>query len=93
MTTYLNPQQQRIDVQHLRKSVAWNRATIIPNYDCNVWRRDRFGTPMKWSDHGNRDSKHGWEIDHVRPLSKGGVDEHSNLQALHWRNNCAKSNF
>jgi 5-methylcytosine-specific restriction endonuclease McrA len=93
MTINIGPQQQRIDVQHLRKSAAWNRAKIIPNFDQNVWRWDCFGTPIKWGDHGDRDSEHGWEIDHVMPLSKGGVDEHSNLQALHWRNNCAKSNF
>jgi 5-methylcytosine-specific restriction endonuclease McrA len=80
-----------IDLEHQRKSAAWNRAVIIPNYDCNIWRRDPFGAAMKWVDHGNRYSEYGWEIDHIIPLAKGGVDEHHNLQALHWRNNLAKS--
>ncbi len=79
------------ELQHQRKIAAWNRATVIPNFDQNVWRWDRFGLPIRWSDHGKRDSDHGWEIDHVIPVSKGGVDEHHNLQALHWRNNVAKS--
>lgn len=76
---------------HQRKSAAWNRAQIIPDFDKDIWRWDRFGLPIKWSDHGNRNSEHGWEIDHVVPTAKGGVDAHHNLQALHWRNNVAKS--
>ena len=80
------------DLDHQRKIAAWNRATIIPNFDQNVWRWDSFGTPIRWTDHGNRDAEHGWEIDHIHPLSKGVADHFDNLQALHWRNNTAKSN-
>jgi 5-methylcytosine-specific restriction endonuclease McrA len=79
-----------IDLDHQRKLAAWSRCRNIPNFDPNVWRWDSYGQPIKWTDHGNRQSLHGWEIDHIVPRAKGGADEHHNLQALHWRNNVVK---
>ena len=32
----------------------------------------------------------GWEIDHIKPVSKGGTDDLSNLQPLQWENNRRK---
>jgi 5-methylcytosine-specific restriction endonuclease McrA len=73
-----------------RKIVAWNKAAIVLNYDPRVWRQDRFGLFIRWSDYGNRLSEYGWEIDHIHPSSKGGSDGLHNCEALHWRNNLAK---
>ena len=65
-----------------RKRTVWNKGTPIPGYDPNVWRRDAHGNAMRFSDHGNRDSKYGWEIDHIRAVALGGSDDLSNLRPL-----------
>jgi 5-methylcytosine-specific restriction endonuclease McrA len=48
------------------------------------------GAVMKRSDYGNTSSEHGWEVDHVKPIAKGGTDALSNLQPLQWENNRRK---
>lgn len=44
---------------------------------------------MRRSEHGAT-NKHGWEIDHIRPVVAGGNDDLSNLQPLQWENNRKK---
>jgi len=44
----------------------------------------------KYSDHGNTEAKYGWEIDHIKPLAMGGLDNIDNLQPLQWENNRKK---
>lgn len=69
---------------------VWNKGRIIPNYPPDVWRWDKCGSVMKFSDYGNRNSDNGWEIDHIDPASNGGSDFLFNLQPLNWKNNAAK---
>ncbi len=70
---------------------VWGKGRIIKDFDPNVWRYDVCGNPIKFSEYGNINSKHGWEVDHIKPVSKGGGDEITNLQPLQWENNRRKS--
>ena len=68
---------------------VWQKGRIQPGYDPRVYRKDRCGQWMKRLAHGTT-GDYGWEIDHMRPASRGGSDELGNLQPLHWRNNRGK---
>lgn len=62
---------------------------MIPGYDPNVWRRDAFGHPIRFSDYGDRSSLYGWEQDHILPKALGGSDALDNLRPLHCKNNAS----
>lgn len=65
---------------------VWNKASIITGENPNVWRQDTCGAWINKESYGTED-KFGWEIDHKHPVAKGGSDNLSNLQPLHWKNN------
>ena len=69
------------------KYFLWCNLRKIEGVDPDEYRRDYYGHTIKWLDYGNRNSKFGWEIDHVIPEMLGGTNALSNLRALHWRPN------
>ena len=70
----------------------WAKAqTCMPN-DPAEWRKDQCGAWINWNQYGNRNSEYGWEIDHIKPESKGGEDIVSNARPLQWFNNASRLN-
>jgi hypothetical protein len=69
---------------------VWAKGRIVPNYSPDTWRYDMCGKPMRRSEYGNIYSEHGWEVDHILPVARGGGDELSNLQPLQWQDNRRK---
>jgi hypothetical protein len=66
---------------------VWQKGTPEPDY--SGFRKDACGASMQRSKYGKTE-KWGWEIDHIKPVAKGGTDELSNLQPLQWENNRRK---
>lgn len=72
------------------KKAVWQKGREITGFDASMWRHDICGHVMKYSEHGS-ESDYGWEIDHIKPVAKGGQTILSNLQPLWWKNNRTKS--
>lgn len=73
---------------------AWNKATIVENYDPKIWRKDPCGAWINYEEYGKQ-TDFGWNIDHIIPktLFNGNDYDSSsyNRRAMHWENNLKKS--
>ncbi|MDP6454880.1 MAG: HNH endonuclease signature motif containing protein [SAR202 cluster bacterium] len=74
-----------------RKTQVWQKARRVRGRNPNIWRRDSGGNIIRKQSYGTH-GEFGWEIDHKKPISKGGTNGSRNLQPLHWRENRRKSN-
>lgn len=72
------------------RDAVWYRTPTAGDEDPRQFRRDALGNLLRYEEFEKR-TEHGWEIDHVRPVSRGGTDALENLQALHWRANRDKA--
>ena len=63
---------------------VWQKAVMDDDFP--GYRKDVCGATMLRSRYGKTE-QWGWEIDHVKPVAKGGTDDLNNLQPLQWENN------
>lgn len=69
---------------------VWEKARIDKDLNPEAIRRDFCGAFIFKLDYGET-TQHGWEIDHIKPVSKNGTDDLDNLQSLQWENNRHKA--
>lgn len=60
---------------------VWNSAIQVAGMDKNKYRKDVYGNIIYKSSFG-KNTTMGWNVDHIKPSTRGGSDDISNLQAI-----------
>ncbi len=70
---------------------VWNGAPTVRGKDPELYRRDPYGKVVYWHSHG-KSTTMGWQVDHIKPASKGGSDHPRNLQVMQSSKNMSLGN-
>jgi len=62
----------------------WGKGQINLKY--RGFRKDKCGASIQRTKYGET-KQWGWEIDHIKPVARGGTDNMNNLRPLQWENN------
>ncbi|KZK89776.1 hypothetical protein PsAD5_05063 [Pseudovibrio sp. Ad5] len=73
------------------KSKVWSKAKKIKGKNPSKYRQDPYGKTIHYNSHGKA-SPMGWDVDHIKPKSRGSNDNIRNLQALSSGINRSKGN-
>ncbi len=73
------------------KDKVWEHAAKVNGKNPNIYRQDPYGNVMYKASHGQA-TPMGWDIDHIKPQSRGGSNDIRNLQALNTNINRSKGN-
>lgn len=71
---------------------VWEKATIIPGENPDVFRKDVMGKIIRFDDLNSKTSNTAWNIDHVVPKTRGGSNDITNLQPMNRIDNIRFSN-